>query len=127
MKCTGVLTLGAVVQFELTANNTPQLLLHAFAPSLGSNGTAYKLVWMGEHAEHFYCLNEHRLYLGRRLNVTLANLQPLVQDGQSYILATVLGIKILSGSEKPVAKMQAHYTPQPVVQSRWVNLSRVTA
>jgi hypothetical protein len=128
MNCTGVLTLGAVVRFEHTADNTPQLLLHAYAPGLSANGAAYKLVWTGHEAEAFYTLNEHRLHLGTRLSVTLASLQPLVQDGQSYIMATVSGIEVLSGDAQPVTKaVGAHYTPRPVVKSRWVNLPGVTA
>ena len=128
MICTGVLTLGAVVRFERAADGAPQLLMHAFEPGLSANGVAYKLVWTGHQAEDFYTLNEHRLHLGVELSVTLINPQPLVQDGLSYILASVLGIEIVKRQADPVAKaVGAHYTPRPVVKSRWIALPGVAA
>ena len=128
MICTGVLTLGAVVRFERAADGAPQLLMHAFEPGLSANGVAYKLVWTGHQAEDFYTLNEHRLHLGVELSVTLTNTQALVQDGQSYILANVLGIEIVKRQADSVAKaVGAHYTPRPVVKSRWIALPGVAA
>ena len=128
MICTGVLTLGAVVRFERAADGAPQLLMHAFEPGLSANGVAYKLVWTGHQAEDFYTLNEHRLHLGVELSVTLTNTQALVQDGQSYILASVLGIEIVKRQADPVAKaVGANDTPRPVVKSRWVALPGVAA
>jgi hypothetical protein len=127
MICTGVLTLGAVVRFDRATDGAPQLLMHAFAPGLSANGVAYKLIWTGPQAEAFYTLNEHRLYVGTDLSVTAINAQPLVQDGQSYILASVLGIEIVKRSSEPVASVGGHYTPRPVMKSRWVDLPGVAA
>jgi hypothetical protein len=127
MICTGVLTLGAVVRFEHAADGAPQLLMHAYAPGLSPDGVAYKLVWTGHQAEDFYTLNEHRLHAGTDLSVTAINAQPLVQDGQSYILASVLGIEIVKRQAEPVASAGSHYTPRPVVKSRWINLTGVEA
>ena len=127
MMCTGVLTLGAVVRFEHAADSTPQLLLHAYAPGLSANGTAWKLIWTGHQAEDFYNVNEHRLHMGADLSVTLINPQPLVQDGQSYVLASVLGIEILKRCTDSVAQAGSHYTPRTLVKSRWVNLPGVEA
>lgn len=127
MICRGFLTLGSVVRFERTADNTPQLLLQAYAPGLNANGVAYKLVWTGWAAENFYLVNEHRLHLGADLDVMATNPQPLLQDGQSYILALVVGIEIVRRAEYLAAKAGAHYTPRPLVKSRWVALDGVEA
>ena len=132
MICTGLLTLGALVRFERAADGAPQLLMHAFEPGLSANGVAYKLVWTGHQAEDFYTLNEHRLHLGAELRVTLIGPQAMVQDGQSYILASVLGIEIFKRQAGPVDTPEAPstgaaFTPQPTVKSRWINLPGVAA
>jgi hypothetical protein len=85
-------------------------------------------VWTGHQAEDFYTLNEHRLHLGTELSVTLTNTQALVQDGQSYILASVLGIEIVKRQADSVAKaVGANDTPRPVVKSQWIALPGVAA
>jgi hypothetical protein len=99
MICKGILTLGALVRFERTIINTPQLLLHAYAPGLSPNGVAYKLLWTGAEAESFYLNNEHRLHIGANLQCSLINPQPLMQSGQVYLLASVLKLEILPPSD----------------------------
>jgi hypothetical protein len=107
MICKGTLTLGALVRFERTIINTPQLLLHAYAPGLSPNGVAYKLLWTGVEAETFYLNNEHRLRIGASLNCTLINPQPLMKNGQVYLLASVLALEILPPND-PATTQHAH-------------------
>jgi hypothetical protein len=107
MICKGILTLGALVRFERTIINTPQLLLHAYAPGLSPNGVAYKLLWTGAAAETFYLNNEHRLHIGANLQCSLINPQPLMKNGQVYLLASVLALEILPPSD-PATTEHAH-------------------
>ena len=99
MICKGTLTLGALVRFERTYDNTPQLMLHAYAPGLSPNGVAYKLLWTGAEAETFYLNNEHRLHIGANIQCSLINPQPLMKNGQVYLLASVLALEILPPSD----------------------------
>jgi hypothetical protein len=109
MICKGILTLGALVRFERTHDNTPQLMLHAYAPGLSPNGVAYKLLYSGAEAETFYLNNEHRLRIGAHLLCSLINPQPLMKNGQVYLLASVLALEILPPSDPATEHAPGHH------------------
>ncbi len=103
----GPLTLGSTCQMGATAGGLPQLLLHAFDAGISPNGVAYKLVWTGQMAQRFFDANESQLKIGAQLNVIATNPQPLMQDGQLYVLASVSDIQVIPRAT-------------PIPQTKWV-------